>query len=186
MSISNITPQQLSEICKNNENVDLIDVRTAMEYAEVHAVPARNIPLDKLDPATLFASCKGSAKDPLYVICHSGSRSRQACEKLIKAGCTNAVNVEGGTQAWTSAGLPVVRGKKAFSLARQVRITAGSLVCLGAILSWFVHPGYIAISAFVGAGLVFSGVTDTCAMGLLLARMPWNRGDDSSCRCSAG
>jgi len=116
----------------------------------------------------------GSANEPLYVICRSGSRGRQACEKFLKAGFLNAVNIEGGTMACVEAGLPVVRGKKAIALERQVRIAAGSLVLLGAILS-FVHPAFIGLSAFIGAGLVFAGITDTCGMGMMLARLPWNQ-----------
>jgi rhodanese-related sulfurtransferase len=85
------------------------------------------------------------------------------------------VSVDGGTQAWEAAGLPIVRGQKTISLERQVRIAAGSLVVLGAVLGYFVHPYFIGLSAFVGAGLVFAGVTDTCGMGMLLARMPWNK-----------
>jgi rhodanese-related sulfurtransferase len=112
---------------------------------------------------------------PLYVICRSGNRARQACEKLIAAGYTNVVNVEGGTQAWEQAGLPLVRGKQAISLERQVRIAAGSLVLSGALLGYFAHPYWIGLAAFVGAGLVFAGITDTCGMGMLLARMPWNQ-----------
>ena len=84
------------------------------------------------------------------------------------------MNVEGGTQAWDAAGLPVIRGQKAISLERQVRIAAGSLVLTGAVLSHWVHPWWIGLSGFVGAGLIFAGITDTCGMGLLLARMPWN------------
>lgn len=77
--------------------------------------------------------------------------------------------------AWEAAGLPVVRGKKAISLERQVRIAAGLLVLLGAILGFFVNPSFIGISAFVGAGLVFAGITDTCGMAMMLAKMPWNQ-----------
>ncbi|MBO0696981.1 MAG: DUF2892 domain-containing protein, partial [Zavarzinella sp.] len=94
---------------------------------------------------------------------------------LLAAGCPDVMNVEGGTAAWAAAGLPVVRGRKAVSLERQVRIAAGLLVVLGAVLGWLVHPAFVGLSAFVGAGLVFAGVTDTCGMGMLLARMPWNR-----------
>lgn len=76
--------------------------------------------------------------------------------------------------SWMSAGLPIIEGAKTISLERQVRIAAGSLVFIGALLSYVVHPAWIALSAFVGAGLVFAGITDTCGMGMVLARMPWN------------
>jgi len=80
-----------------------------------------------------------------------------------------------GSLACVEAGLPVVRGRKAVSLERQVRIAAGLLVLLGAILGWVVDPAFVGLSAFVGAGLVFAGITDTCGMGIVLARMPWNQ-----------
>lgn len=175
MSIAAIKPQELAALCKDRKKIDLIDVRTPVEYREVHVDIARNVPLDQLDPAAVMQARNGSANDPLYLICRSGSRGEQACEKFVKAGFTNAVNIEGGTIACVEAGLPVVRGKKSMSLERQVRIAAGSLVVLGAVLGWFVHPGFIGLSAFVGAGLVFAGITGTCGMGMILARMPWNR-----------
>ncbi len=184
MRVSTITPQQLAELCKGNGKPDLIDVRTPVEFREVHVEVARNVPLDRLDPAELMASRNGSKEEPLYLICRSGSRGRQACEKFLAAGFTNVVNVEGGTLACVESGLPVVRGKKAISLERQVRIAAGLLVLLGALLGWLVHPAFIGLSAFVGAGLVFAGVTDTCGMGLLLARMPWNQVKDHAACCS--
>ena len=163
--------------------VDLIDVRTPVEYRELHVSFARNVPLDRFDPAKLSAE-RQDATSPLYVICRSGSRGQQACEQSVTAGCTNVVNVEGGTLACEQAGLLVVRGKKAIALDRQVRIAAGSLVLIGAVLS-VVSPYWIGLSAFVGAGLVFSGVTDTCGMGLLLARMPWNQVSQPSSTGSA-
>ena len=85
--------------------------------------------------------------------------------------------------AWEQAGLPMRRGPKAVSLERQVRIAAGSLVLLGAVLALTVHPWFALLSAFVGAGLVFSGVTDTCGMGMLLARMPWNQVKEQGMAC---
>lgn len=176
MTISTISPAALSELCKEGKKIDLIDVRTPLEYRELRAVPARNVPLDQLDPAAVMQARDGSANEPLYVICRSGARAQQACEKFVAAGFTNVVNVEGGTLAWDACGLPVVRDKTVISLERQVRIAAGLLICVGAVLSWLVHPAFGAISAFVGVGLVCSGVTNTCGMGLLLARMPWNRG----------
>lgn len=181
MTVPSITPRQLADLQAAGRPVDLIDVRTAVEYREVHVPFARNVPLDRLDPATIRQG-RATPDEPLYVVCRSGGRGRQACEKLLAAGLA-VCNVEGGTQAWADAGLPVVRGKKAVSLERQVRIAAGSLVLLGAALGWLVHPGFIGLSAFVGAGLVFAGVTDTCGMGLLLARMPWNRVPDPAATC---
>src|SRR4029078_11595897 len=105
-------------------------------------------------------------------------------EKLQSSELVNAVNVEGGTLAWNAAGLPVTHGPKAISLERQVRIAAGSLVLIGVLLGCFVHPLFFGLTAFVGAGLVIAGIADTCAMALLLARMPWNRVDGSAA-CSA-
>jgi rhodanese-related sulfurtransferase len=169
-----ITPQQLMQIRQQSE-VELIDVRTPVEFREVHAEGARNLPLDELDPRAVIASRNGHQGQPLYVICRSGSRGGKACQKFIDAGYQDVVNVEGGTQAWEAAMLPVVRGKKAISLERQVRIAAGFLVLLGAVLGYFVHPYFIGLSAFVGAGLMFAGITDTCGMGMVLARMPWNK-----------
>lgn len=167
-----ISPRELQDRVQRGESVELIDVRTPAEFEEVHVTFARNAPLDRLDAA---AYRDRPAGQPLYVICKSGGRGRQACEKLRAAGLDNAVNVEGGTSAWEQAGLPVVRGKKTMSLERQVRIAAGSLVLTGAALGYFVDPYWIGLSAFVGAGLMFAGITDTCGMALLLGRMPWNQ-----------
>lgn len=174
MSVTTISPKQLHDLVQAGEPVELIDVRTPIEFREVHVTFARNIPLDQLDPKQLTVGQAGSKK-PVYVICRSGSRGKQACEKIIGHGFTNVVNVEGGTMAWDQAGLPVVRGKKAISLERQVRITAGALSLTGAVLGYFVSPYWMGLSGFVGAGLMFAGITDTCAMGLMLARMPWNQ-----------
>ena len=185
MSIAVINPQALAKLCNETKKIELVDVRTPIEYREVHVVIARNVPLDQIDPAALMQARKGSANEPLYFICRSGGRGQQACEKFIKAGFSNVVNVAGGTMACVEAGLPVVRGKKAISLERQVRIAAGSLVLLGAALGWFVHPAFIGLSAFVGAGLVFAGITDTCGMGMILARMPWNQCRPSAKSCCA-
>lgn len=173
--MSIITPQELAKLCKDGKKIDLIDVRTPVEYREVHIEIARNVPLDQLDAVALMQGRNDSANEPLYFICRSGSRGQLACEKFLKAGFSNVVNIEGGTMACVEAGLPVVRGKKAISLERQVRIAAGLLVLLGAVLGWFFHPAFIGLSAFVGAGLVFAGITDTCGMGMILARMPWNQ-----------
>ena len=181
MSITTVPPQKLAALLQQGRQIRLIDVRTPAEYREIHAQGAELVPLDRLDPKGLVASLNGSTTEPIYIICKSGSRARQACEQFLAAGIANIVSVEGGTTAWEQAGLPVVRGKKTMSLERQVRITAGSLVVIGAALS-LLHPWWIGLSAFIGAGLVFAGITDTCGMGMLLARMPWNQvADNTAC-----
>jgi rhodanese-related sulfurtransferase len=184
LSVTTISPCELHARKTCGMPVELIDVRTPVEFREVHAEYARNVPLDTLQPSELIRD--GSPADhPLYVICRSGSRGKQACEKFQAAGFTGVVNVEGGTLAWIEAGLAVARGKKVISLERQVRIAAGFLVLLGVVLGWLVHPAFAGLSAFVGAGLIFSGVTDTCGMGLMLARMPWNRVGDARPACGS-
>lgn len=183
MEVQTIHPRELESMRSRGQPVQLIDVRTPVEYQEMHVPFARNVPLSDLNPSALAGQRNGD--DPLYFICRSGSRGKQACEKLATAGIASVVNVEGGTLAWAEAGLPLARGKKMISLERQVRIAAGLLVLLGTVLGWLVHPGFLGLAAFVGAGLVFAGITDTCGMGLMLARMPWNRVARSSASTSA-
>ncbi len=173
--MNTITPQELKQKIEQGERIDIVDVRTPAEFGEVHVRGAKNIPLDRIE-ASQFSNREEAA---LYVICQKGSRGAMACRKLAEAGFHQAVNIDGGTQACVEAGVDVVRGKKVMSLERQVRIAAGSLVLVGVGLS-FVHPWFIAISAFVGAGLVFAGVTDTCGMGMMLARMPWNQASNGA------
>lgn len=175
MTLQSISPSALASRHREGQKLDLIDVRTPMEFQGAHVQFARNIPLDELNPAKVMQARNGSSGEPLYVVCQSGGRSKKACEKFQQAGFTNVIDVEGGTQACEIAGLPLVRGKKVMSLERQVRIAAGSLVLTGVILGWQVHPAFYGLAAFVGAGLTFAGITDTCGMGMMLAKMPWNR-----------
>lgn len=172
MSQSTISASAAAERCRLNGAV-ILDVRTPAEFEEIHAEYAKNIPLDQLTPDA-FRSIVSNSQPPVYVICKSGGRGKKACEKLAAAGI-DVTNIDGGTTAWEAAGLPVIRGRKTMSLERQVRIAAGSLVVLGIALGWFVHPYLLGISAFVGCGLVFAGITDTCAMGMLIAKLPWNQ-----------
>ncbi len=185
MTIETISPRQLAERCPAGSSFDLIDVRTPVEFREVHVDGARNVPLSTLDPALLIQNRRAAVSEPIYLLCRSGGRGQQACQKLIQAGFPHVVNVEGGTLACIEAGLPVVRGAPAVSLERQVRIVAGALVLLGTTLGWLVHPAWSGLSAFVGAGLLVAGLTDTCAMGLLLARMPWNQLPQKAASCNA-
>jgi rhodanese-related sulfurtransferase len=175
MSAATIGPAELYQVMKAGQPVDLIDVRTPAEYREVHAEGARSVPLGRLDCQAVLAARGARAAGPLYVVCRSGSRAAQACARFAAAGFPDAVSVAGGTLAGEQAGLPVARGRKAVSPERQVRLAAGALVFLGAALALAVDPRFALLPAFVGAGLVFAGVTDTCGMGMLLARMPWNQ-----------
>ena len=169
--MKSLSVQESAQKRKEVDSIPLIDVRTPAEFGSVHAEGAVNHPMESLDVERL----RFGKEDEIQVICQSAGRSMKVCQKLEAAGYSNVVNVEGGTSAWQASGLPVVEGKKMMSLERQVRIAAGSLIVIGAAIGQFVHPGGFGLSAFVGAGLVFAGVTDTCGMGMMIARMPWNR-----------
>lgn len=173
-TINTINVKDLAAKISSDSSIELIDVRTPAEYREVHAETARNIPLDVINPKDVMENRTTRMDQPIYIICRSGNRSGKACEAFIKAGYENVVNVEGGTNAWDSAGLPVVRGRKTISLERQVRITAGFLALLGSALA-FADVRFACLSGFIGAGLMFAGITDTCGMAMVLAKMPWNR-----------
>lgn len=176
MSSTTITPAECSRLLKLGRSLNLLDVRTPAEFDRVHAAGATLMPLDELDVAAAFAQ-RRDANEPIYILCQSGARAAKACQRFREAGIEQAFCVEGGTAAWEQAGLPVDRaGGKVISLERQVRIAAGLLVFIGSILAWRVHPGFLAVPIFVGAGLAFAGITDTCGMAMLLAKMPWNRG----------
>lgn len=149
----------------------LIDVREAGEHARENIPGAKLVPLSSFDPATLPAT-DGKR---LVVHCLSGSRSAKALGQLDLAGI-EAVSLTGGIEAWKAAGLPVRENKSApLPLMRQVQIVAGSLIVTGAALGVWVHPGFHALSAFVGAGLVFAGASGWCGMANLLALLPYNK-----------
>jgi rhodanese-related sulfurtransferase len=167
-----ITPVQLQTILVALPSSPVIDVRTPVEFAEVHVPQARSVPLDELKPSSLQLQ-----KDqPVYLLCRSGQRATKAAEKFANEGFFQPVVVEGGTLAWIEANLPVERSTaKVISLERQVRIAAGAIVFTGVLLTHFIDARFIWLSGFVGAGLVFAGVTDYCGMGLLIAKLPWNK-----------
>ena len=176
MAIQTIAPQSVYALCRENKPVRIIDVRTPAEYAQVHIDKADLIPLDTLNPQAALGADNGHRHEPLYVICRSGARAAKACEKFYQAGLSDVLSIEGGMVAWEQAGLPVVRSAhRVISLERQVRIGAGALVLVGVILGWLIHPALYGLAGFVGAGLLFAGITDWCGMGLMLAKMPWNR-----------
>ena len=174
-----ITVQQLA--AENTRHpVNLIDVRTRSEFYRGHAKPAKNIPLNELGPQSLLSICATRIRSSRLLDLQKRSRSAQAVQKLLAAGCSNVFDVTGGTDAWQAAQLPMEEHEQTMSLERQIRIAAGILTLTGTSLAILVHPYYIGIALFTGAGLIFAGVTDLCGIGVLLAKMPWNRGPDHS------
>lgn len=157
------------------DGVHLLDVRTPAEYGEMHIDGSELMPLDRLRPEEV----KGRN---CVVICRSGKRAEQAAQKLHAAGCEGLRILDGGVLAWESAGLPLNRGKKVLSLERQVRIAAGLLVLTGVVLGTWVNPAFYGLAGFIGAGLIFAGLTDWCGMAMLLAKMPWNQRSGQCCQ----
>lgn len=151
----------------------LIDVRTPVEFEAGHIPGAVNLPLDELQGS--LDELGGVLHDhDVVLVCRSGRRAGQAQEALRQVGLDHSSVLTGGILAWEAIGGDVDRGRQAWELERQVRLAAGSLVVAG-IVGSTVAPKAKWLSAFVGSGLVFAAVSDTCAMGMALARMPWNR-----------
>ncbi|MEM0898060.1 MAG: rhodanese-like domain-containing protein [Verrucomicrobiota bacterium] len=173
MSIAIISPLVLKDRMAANAGLKLIDVRTPPEFRAVHVIGAMNLPLDQVSKEA-FENVAGDAEE-VILICKSGARSGKAGEQLEKLGVEGLSSVEGGTDRCVEEGLSVNRGESVISLDRQVRIMAGSIVLVGSVLGLLVHPGFFALPIFIGAGFVFSGLTDTCGMGVMLSKMPWNR-----------
>lgn len=151
----------------------LLDVRTPGEFETEHIVGAYNVPLDTL--AEHAPEIRAEVTEPVVLICRSGQRARKAEDALKAAGMANLHVLDGGINAWVAAGQPVRRGEPRMSLERQVRIAAGALAATGGFLALMVNPIFAVVPALIGSGLVFAGVTDTCAMGMLLARLSYNR-----------
>ncbi len=151
----------------------LIDVRTPAEFAVVRIPGALNLPLDQLG---LHAPRLAVLGIPILITCHSGKRAAQAEALLRTCGRTApTLLVAGGTEGWRTGGGAVEQGRRTISLERQVRIVAGAIVALGALAALTISPTLAVIPLAIGSGLVFAGVSDTCLLGLGLARMPWNR-----------
>lgn len=158
---------------KQISKIQVVDVREPAEYASEHLKDSKLISLSTLSETVASSLDKEKA---LYVLCRSGNRACSAADRFEKMGFRDVRVLEGGLRSWMEAGKPIERGSsKVWSLDRQVRFVAGTLVMIGVILSWAVHPYWVGLSLFVGAGLTFSGLTDFCGMAMLLARMPWNQ-----------
>ncbi|MEB3173393.1 MAG: rhodanese-like domain-containing protein [Cyanobacteriota bacterium] len=164
-----LSPHELDEQ-RRSGRISIIDVREPMEFVGGHIPGSRNIPLALLNEAPI-------PDGPLVLICQSGARSERGVATLRQRGLAVGIaDLEGGMIAWQAAQLPIEKRKGApLPLMRQVQIVAGGLVLLGVILSQAAAPGWIWLSGFVGAGLMFAGISGFCGMARLLAAMPWNR-----------
>ena len=178
-----ISASAFKELLKGNQQPQVVDVRTAAEVDSQFLPGSAHFPLQELNCAEVKAHLQQQGQDPqqpVYLLCASGQRAARAAEQLQnEIGCPLVV-IDGGIGALNSAGVAIKQGGGTLiSLERQVRIAAGSLVVIGVALGALVHPGFYGLAAFVGAGLVFAGVSDSCAMGMMLARMPWNNSSAS-------
>lgn len=170
--MTQITVNELREKMNQGTGVTVIDVRTGAEHRAVHINGVRNIPVEFISQHI----DELKQMDVVYVHCHSGGRSAMVCEDLALHGVTQLVDVKGGIQAWIKQGFPVVKTKKwAIPVMRQVMIIAGGLVLSGVVLSHFVAAPWIWLSAAVGTGLLYAGLSGHCMMSDLLSKMPWNR-----------
>jgi rhodanese-related sulfurtransferase len=150
----------------------VLDVRTPAEFETAHIPGAYNVPLDTLREHR--GELRRHLDDDVVLVCRSGQRATQAENALRDAGLPGLRVLDGGMVAWESAGAPVNRGRQTWELERQVRLVAGSIVAVSVLASILLPPlKWVAFA--IGAGLTFAAVTNTCAMGMMLAKMPWNR-----------
>lgn len=168
MTLPTISPQAARQLI--DQGAVLVDIRELDEHRRERVPGARHEAL-----SSLAAIDAGSAPAVVFH-CRSGARTQANAQRLAEAAACDAYILEGGLEAWKKAGLPVAADhSQPIEIMRQVQITAGSLVVIGVVLALTVAPAFIALSAFVGAGLVFAGVSGWCGMAKLLALMPWNR-----------
>ena len=175
MSHKQIHPKEL--IANKTADMCILDVRTAAEIKAAHLPGCLHIPLHELTPERLQDEIAKSGKNgsAVYLLCQGGKRAQMAADQLHGKISAELVVIEGGINAVKAANIPLNEGKGLMSLERQVRIAAGFLGLLGVVLGFQVDANFFLLSGFVGAGLMFAGITDTCMMGMLIAKAPWNR-----------
>lgn len=168
-----IDSHDLSERLSSTAPPRVLDVRTPGEFETAHIAGAYNVPLDLLrehrDEITKHLD------EEVVLVCRSGQRAAQAEETLRAAGLGNVHILDGGIVAWEAKGLAVNRGAQRWDLERQVRLVAGSIV-LTSIIGSVAAPRLKWIAAAIGGGLTFASLTNTCAMGMALSKLPYNRG----------
>lgn len=172
MTPASVSPQEVRHLIAQGSV--LIDIRERADYLREHIPDARSLPLSDIAAGKTI-----EVTDPQSVIfhCQAGMRTTQNASVLMNAaGAATALLMTGGINAWKSAGLPTVEDKKQpLPVMRQVQIAAGTLVLAGVVMGYAVDSGFFLLSGFVGAGLLFAGVSGFCGMATLLLKMPWNR-----------
>ncbi len=184
--MKSITVSELKSLMAGTPAPDVIDVRTPAEFSAVHVPGARLLPLDTLDCAAVLSERdKTNKTSPVYILCHSGIRAKNASTKFEAVGFDDSVVVTGGTQAWVDAGYEVTRGERTvLPLDRQLQLTIGAMVVTGVLLGVFVNPLWIWLAGFAGCGLMFAGLSGICPMRSLIAKMPWNQSQpDANKKC---
>ncbi|MFE3328158.1 rhodanese-like domain-containing protein [Streptomyces sp. NPDC059176] len=177
--ITGLTPAALQQLMKDGRGPRLLDVRTPGEFRTVHIPGAYNVPLDTLREHR--AELLTHLDQDVVLVCRSGARAAQAEQALAEAGLPNLRVLDGGMMAWEAAGALVNRGEARWDLERQVRLVAGSVVLVTGVLGVFV-PGAHLIGTAIGAGLTFAALSNTCAMGMMLSKLPYNRGPRTDIR----
>lgn len=166
-----LTPAEVAAKLKAGK-AHLVDIREADEVAREHIAGAARAPLSTFEAADLNIA----ADRDVILMCRTGARTGANCDRLATRVEGEAYVLAGGLDAWKKAGLATRMDAKApLEMMRQVQIGAGSLILIGAALGMFIHPGFWALSAFVGAGLLMAGMTGFCGMARVLAVMPWNQ-----------
>ena len=162
-------PDELDDQRQHGAMTQLIDCRSASEFATGHVPGSINIPAEELD-ARLHDIDRSR---PVIFICASGRRAAAAAQ-LVASGTSVGV-LDGGINAWARSGRELVMNTvSSWSLERQVRLVAGTLVSLGGIAS-FMDARWVIVPVIIGLGLTFAAVTNTCALGEVLMQLPWNR-----------
>ncbi len=176
--MNTINATSFQEKLKTSEQLNIIDLRTFAEWQSEHINDCIHLPVQDLNAGTfqeVLAKIQG--EKTLYLLCQSGRRAHMAVEKLKNHDGVQLIIIEGGLNALKEVGTSTItpnESRKVISLERQVRIAIGLMVLCGLALGIFVNTYFLAIPIFAGAGLVFAGLTDQCALGMLIARMPWN------------
>jgi rhodanese-related sulfurtransferase len=153
-----ITPLDLQRLLQSEPVLALLDVRSPVEFFEVHVPQAKNIPLDEIIPKIVKNPAEYPKSKPLYLLCRGGQRAAKAAIALENEGYEQVSVIEGGTLAWVASNLPVERGTgSVISLERQVRIVAGAMVFSSVVLGWYMNHAFFLLTGFVGAGLVLPG-----------------------------